>query len=247
MKKNGSNVFRSNVFRIFSFTSRESGVIILNRECPHKKLADIRYMTSVFVAGRTVSKMTDYYNEEKHLEEMKKMKKVVKFGGSSLANADQFKKVGAIIGEDESRRYVVPSAPGKRFSSDIKVTDMLYACYEAAANGSDFTEQLEQIKERYQEIIDGLNLSFSLDKDFEKIREDFSNQAGQDYAASRGEFLNGKIMAAYLDFDFVDAAEVVRFDDDGSFNADITNDLLSEKLKDKHTAVIPGFYGAKEM
>ena len=152
---------------------------------------------------------------------------------------------------------------------------MLYACYEAAANGSDFTEQLEQIKERYQEIIDGLNLSFSLDKDFEKIREDFSNQAGQDYAASRGEFLNGKIMAAYLDFDFVDAAEVVRFDDDGSFNADITNDLLSEKLKDKaaevvrfdddgsfnaditndllseklkdkHTAVIPGFYGAKE-
>ena len=173
--------------------------------------------------------MTDYYNEETHLEEMKKMKKVVKFGGSSLANADQFKKVGAIIGEDESRRYVVPSAPGKRFSSDIKVTDMLYACYEAAANGSDFTEQLEQIKERYQEIIDGLNLSFSLDKDFEKIREDFSNQAGQDYAAS-----------------FVDAAEVVRFDDDGSFNADITNDLLSEKLKDKHTAVIPGFYGAKE-
>ena len=190
--------------------------------------------------------MTDYYNEETHLEEVKEMKKVVKFGGSSLANADQFKKVGAIIGEDESRRYVVPSAPGKRFSSDIKVTDMLYACYEAAANGSDFTEQLEQIKERYQEIIDGLNLSFSLDKDFEKIREDFSNQAGQDYAASRGEFLNGKIMAAYLDFDFVDAAEVVRFDDDGSFNADITNDLLSEKLKDKHTAVIPGFYGAKE-
>ena len=90
--------------------------------------------------------MTDYYNEETRLEEMKEMKKVVKFGGSSLANADQFKKVGAIIGGDESRRYVVPSAPGKRFSSDIKVTDMLYACYEAAAGGSDFTEQLDQIK-----------------------------------------------------------------------------------------------------
>ena len=190
--------------------------------------------------------MTDYYNEETRLEEMKEMKKVVKFGGSSLANADQFKKVGAIISEDESRRYVVPSAPGKRFASDIKVTDMLYACYEAAVNGSDFTEQLEQIKERYQEIIDGLNLSFSLESDFEKIREDFSNQAGQDYAASRGEFLNGKIMAAYLGFDFVDAAEVVRFDNDGSFNADITNELLSAKLKDMHTAVIPGFYGAKE-
>ena len=99
------------------------------------------------------------------------MKKVVKFGGSSLANADQFKKVGAIISEDEARRYVVPSAPGKRFSNDIKVTDMLYACYESAVNGSDFTEQLAQIKERYQEIIDGLNLSFSLESDFEKIRE----------------------------------------------------------------------------
>ena len=183
--------------------------------------------------------MTDYYNEETQLEEVKEI------GGSSLANADQFKKVGAIISEDESRRYVVPSAPGKRFSSDIKVTDMLYACYEAAAGGSDFTEQLDQIKERYQEIIDGLDLSFSLDKDFEKIREDFSSQAGQNYAASRGEFLNGKVMAAYRGFDFVDAAEVVRFDDDGSFNADVTNDLLSEKLKDKHTAVIPGFYGAK--
>lgn len=174
------------------------------------------------------------------------MKKVVKFGGSSLANADQFKKVGMIIREDESRRYVVPSAPGKRFSNDTKVTDMLYACYEAAVNGSDFTEQLDKIKERYQEIIDGLNLSFSLDSDFEKISKDFKSQVGQDYAASRGEFLNGKIMAAYLDFDFVDAAEVVRFNDDGTFNADITNELLSEKLEDMRTAVIPGFYGAKE-
>ena len=87
------------------------------------------------------------------------MKKVVKFGGSSLANAEQFKKVGAIITEDESRRYVVPSAPGKRFSSDIKVTDMLYSCYESAVNGNDFSEQLSQIKERYQEIIDGLDSS----------------------------------------------------------------------------------------
>ena len=170
---------------------------------------------------------------------------VCKFGGSSLADGNNIQRVGAIVNADPARKYVVVSAPGKRYSGDTKVTDMLYACYEAAAGGSDFTEQLDQIKERYQEIIDGLDLSFSLDKDFEKIREDFSSQAGQDYAASRGEFLNGKVMAAYLGFDFVDAAEVVRFDDDGSFNADVTNDLLSEKLKDKHTAVIPGFYGAK--
>lgn len=174
------------------------------------------------------------------------MKKVVKFGGSSLANADQFKKVSAIITSDDSRRYVVPSAPGKRFSNDIKVTDMLYSCYEHAMKGDDFSEQFTQIKERYQEIIDGLNLSFSLEDDFETIRKNFTDKAGQNYAASRGEFLNGKIMAAYLGFDFVDAADVVRFDNDGIFDADTTNTLLSEKLGKMHTAVIPGFYGAKE-
>ncbi|HIZ81330.1 MAG TPA: aspartate kinase [Candidatus Mediterraneibacter pullistercoris] len=174
------------------------------------------------------------------------MKKVVKFGGSSLANAEQFKKVGAIIRGDKSRKYVVPSAPGKRFSHDTKVTDMLYSCYESAVNGEDFSDQFAQIRERYQEIIEGLNLSFSLEDDFDKICEDFSNGAGQDYAASRGEFLNGKIMAAYLDYEFIDAADAVRFDDDGSFNADETNRLLSETLKNRENAVVPGFYGAKE-
>lgn len=173
------------------------------------------------------------------------MKKVVKFGGSSLASAEQFKKVEAIISADENRRYVVPSAPGKRFSSDIKVTDMLYACYDAAEKGRDVSDQLEEIHSRYREIISGLNLDFSLDKDFEIIRENFQKKAGVDYAASRGEFLNGKIMASYLGFEFIDAAEVVRFNDDGTFNDKVTNDLLSERLKDKHTAVIPGFYGAK--
>ena len=173
------------------------------------------------------------------------MKKVVKFGGSSLASADQFKKVGAIIHGDENRRYVVPSAPGKRFSSDTKVTDMLYACYESAVKGEDFSGQLADIKARYQEIIDGLNLDCSLDQDFEVIRENFQNKAGVDYAASRGEFLNGKIMSSYLGFEFVDAAEVVRFNDDGSFNAEVTDELLSAKLKDMDAAVVPGFYGAR--
>ena len=173
------------------------------------------------------------------------MKKVVKFGGSSLASADQFKKVGAIILEDENRRYVVPSAPGKRFSSDTKVTDMLYACYDTAVKGDDFSVQLENIKARYQDIIDGLALDCSLDEDFEIIRKNFQNKAGADYAASRGEFLNGKIMSSYLGFEFVDAAEVVRFNDDGSFNDEATNDLLSERLEGMQTAVVPGFYGAK--
>ena len=173
------------------------------------------------------------------------MKKVVKFGGSCMASADQFKKVGAIILEDENRRYVVPSAPGKRFSSDTKVTDMLYACYDTAVKGDDFSVQLENIKARYQEIIDGLALDCSLDEDFEIIRKNFQNKAGADYAASRGEFLNGKIMSSYLGFEFVDAAEVVRFNDAGSFNDEATNDLLSERLEGMQTAVVPGFYGAK--
>ncbi len=174
------------------------------------------------------------------------MKKVVKFGGSSLANADQFKKVGNIIRSDEARRYVVPSAPGKRFGSDTKVTDMLYHCYETAVSGEDFSDQLDAIRERYQEIIDGLELNFSLDEDFETIRRNFSSHAGTDYAASRGEFLNGKIMAAYLEFDFVDAAEVIRFREDGSFDDETTDVLLSKALEEKESAVIPGFYGAKE-
>ncbi len=173
------------------------------------------------------------------------MKKVVKFGGSSLASAEQFEKVGDIIHEDENRRYVVPSAPGKRFSSDVKVTDMLYACYETAEKGESFAEQLADIRARYQEIIDGLDLNFSLDNDFEMIEENFRIKAGSDYAASRGEFLNGKIMAAYLGFEFVDAAEVVRFDDNGAFDDKETDRLLREKLESMHTAVIPGFYGAK--
>ena len=172
------------------------------------------------------------------------MKKVVKFGGSSLANAEQFQKVGDIIRSDESRRYVVPSAPGKRFDEDIKVTDMLYGCYDAASKGEDITEKINAIKARYYEIIKGLGLSLSLEEEFKKIDEDFRAQAGIQYAASRGEFLNGKIMAAYLGYDFVDAASVIRFDKDGNLEAEETNKLLSKKLSKSQHAVIPGFYGA---
>lgn len=174
------------------------------------------------------------------------MKKVVKFGGSSLASAEQFQKVGRIIRADKTRRYVVPSAPGKRFSGDTKVTDMLYSCYCTAIREKKFNEQLNDIKVRYQEIIDGLELTISLDKDFDIIRENFSKKIGRDYAASRGEFLNGKIMAAYLGFEFIDAAEVIRFREDGSFDEDTTNTLLSTRLEQAENAVIPGFYGAKE-
>ena len=172
------------------------------------------------------------------------MKKVVKFGGSSLADAAQFKKVGQIIHEDESRRYVIPSAPGKRFPEDVKVTDMLYKCYGAAVREKNFTKQLEEIQQRYQGIIDGLGLDLSLDKEFEIIRQNFGQKAGREYAASRGEYLNGIIMAHYLGFEFIDAAEVIAFDENGSLLVDQTNDLLSERLSHTEKAVIPGFYGA---
>ena len=174
------------------------------------------------------------------------MKKVVKFGGSSLANAEQFKKVGDIIRSEESRRYVVPSAPGKRYSGDTKVTDLLYACYDKAAAGADFTGILNEIKERFYEIIKGLKLELSLEEEFRQIEADFKAQAGTEYAASRGEFLNGKVMAAYLGYEFVDAATVIRFDKNGNFDADKTDKLLAKRLQKCEKAVIPGFYGGME-
>ena len=174
------------------------------------------------------------------------MKKVVKFGGSSLANAEQFKKVGEIIRSEESRKYVVPSAPGKRFNGDTKVTDMLYACYEAAEAGEEFSGKLQAIKERFEEIIKGLSLDLSLEREFEQIAADFSAHAGKEYAASRGEFLNGKVMAAYLGYEFVDAAEVIRFDKNGVLEAEKTNKLLGKRLAKCEKAVIPGFYGAED-
>ena len=172
------------------------------------------------------------------------MKKVVKFGGSSLASAEQFKKVGSIIRADKERKFVVPSAPGKRFSNDTKVTDMLYACYALAEEGKDFKKELQAIKERYQEIIDGLELKLSLEDEFKKIEKDFKDKAGTNYAASRGEYLNGIIMANYLGYEFIDAATVILFDENGEFDAEETNKKLRVRLEGVEAAVIPGFYGA---
>ena len=174
------------------------------------------------------------------------MKKVVKFGGSSLASAEQFTKVKDIICSDTDRRYVVPSAPGKRFSGDTKVTDMLYTCYAAAEQDEDFSDKLAKIQARYNEIINGLGLTLSLDTQFEEIASKFAAKAGKEYAASRGEYLNGIIMANYLGYEFVDAAEVIRFNHDGSFNAAVTNKIMTKRLEKVERAVIPGFFGAEE-
>ena len=173
------------------------------------------------------------------------MIKVVKFGGSSLADAVQIKKAGKIVLSEESRRYVVPSAPGKRFSDDTKVTDMLYRCYGAAVKEKKFTELLADIQKRYQEIIEGLGITLSLDEEFATIRDNFAKKIGRDYAASRGEYLNGRVIAAYLGYEFIDAAEVIKFDENGNFLSEETNQVLADRLSKVERAVIPGFYGAR--
>lgn len=171
------------------------------------------------------------------------MLKVVKFGGSSLANAEQFEKVAAIINADDTRKYVIPSAPGKRFNDDTKVTDMLYKCHKMAKAGEDISDILAQIKERYDDIIKGLKLDMTLDKEFEIIKSNVHIQEA-DYAASRGEYLNGIIMAKLLDAEFVDAAEIISFDVDGEYVPDKTAKQIQKRLSKTQRAVVPGFYGA---
>ena len=173
------------------------------------------------------------------------MKKVVKFGGSSLADAKQFKKVHDIVKSDKDRMYVVPSAPGKRFSGDTKVTDMLYACYDIAAAGKDFTEQLGAIKERYEEIASALGLKVDLDSEFKSIADHLSGKPYVDFMASRGEYLNGKLLSAYLGYEFIDPAEIIKFNENGEFDQEATDAVLPDRLNSVKYAVIPGFYGSK--
>lgn len=172
------------------------------------------------------------------------MVKAVKFGGSSLASAEQFKKVKNIILSEEERRFVVPSAPGKRFSDDIKVTDLLYRCHGEAKVGMDFTHTLDTIKSRYEEIIKGLDLDLSLDDEIAVIAENLKKGTSIDYIASRGEYLNGIVLAKCLGYEFIDSAEVILFDENGKFISEETNEKLSARLSTMDNAVLPGFYGS---
>lgn len=170
--------------------------------------------------------------------------KVLKFGGSSLADAAHFRAVAEIVKSEPERRYVVASAPGKRDSNDIKVTDMLYECYELAVNEEDITGIFDQIKKRYTDIIDELGIELDLTEVFEKIESSIAHNAGRDYVASRGEYLNAMILAKYLDFDFVDAKKVIFFNENGTFDSERTNDVMKAYLKKHSYAVLPGFYGS---
>lgn len=169
--------------------------------------------------------------------------KVVKFGGSSLADAAQFQKVAGIIRADDARRYVIPSAPGKRFDGDEKVTDLLYALHRAYGGEGDPLPLFTKIKKRFDEIIAALQLNLSLDCEYLKIEKDLEKGAGADYAASRGEYLNGIILSAYLGFTFIDAATCIFFRADGQLDAEKTNNYLKGLLKAYPKAIIPGFYG----
>ena len=170
--------------------------------------------------------------------------KVLKFGGSSLADAEHFRSVAEIIKSDPTRRYVVASAPGKRNSTDNKITDLLYKCYELAVNEEDITDVFEEIKERYIGIVNDLGIELDLTEVFEKIRLSVLHNSGRDYVASRGEYVNAKILAKYLGFNFIDAKKVIFFNEDGSFNAEKTNDVMRDYLAKYEYAVVPGFYGS---
>ena len=172
--------------------------------------------------------------------------KVVKFGGSSLADADHFRQVADIIHSDPERRFVVPSAPGKRFSSDKKVTDMLYHLYElirSRESQETIDAYYAEIVKRYTDIISDLGIDFDMTGEFEYVKNAMMHASGRDYAASRGEYLNGIILAKYLHFDFIDSETVIFFHENGSFDEGRTQEILSEELKKHKNAVIPGFYG----
>jgi len=170
--------------------------------------------------------------------------KVLKFGGSSLADAEHFRLVAKIIKDDPDRRYIVASAPGKRHDADNKITDLLYKCYSLASNEEDITEVFDEIKDRYNGIIAELGLDMDLTEAFEKIRLSVIHSSGRDYVASRGEYLNALILAKYMGFSFIDAKKVIFFKEDGTFDSEKTNDVLREVLLKHEYAIIPGFYGS---
>ena len=169
--------------------------------------------------------------------------KTVKFGGSSLADAAQFRRVGDIVRADSARRYVIASAPGKRTPDDIKVTDMLYRCYEMARAREDITDYFAKIAERYNAIIRDLGLNYDIAGELAYICDGINHHTGRDFAASRGEYLSSLILAKYLKYDFIDAESVIFFKENGGFDAEKTREELRKELKKHERAVIPGFYG----
>ena len=174
------------------------------------------------------------------------MKRIVtKFGGSSLADAGQFAKVKHILALDAGRQYVVPSAPGRRFKEDDKVTDLLYRCHEQQTAGADYQDTFDKIAARYMDIAEELGLKVDVGAALDEINARIASGASRDYCASRGEYLNGLLLADYLGWRFLDAAEGIRFDAAGRFLAEETQERMAALLADGLPTVVPGFFGAK--
>lgn len=171
--------------------------------------------------------------------------KVAKFGGSSVADALQIGKIKNIIENDADIHYVVVSAPGKRFSDDSKVTDLLYLCKAHIEHNLPYQQIFQVICDRFMAVEVNLGVSVGLKEEFEEIRKNLEAGSSADYIASRGEHLNAMLIAAYLGFDFVDSSRIIRFDEKGRFMEDLTNKEIAEELKKHKKAVIPGFYGAR--
>lgn len=188
---------------------------------------------------------TALYYDDKCGEEEPLKKIVTKFGGSSLADAGQFAKVKRILALDPARRYVVPSAPGRRFKEDEKVTDLLYRCHELAARGEDYQETFDKIAARYMDIAEELGLSLDLGAVLDEVDERIGAGASADWCASRGEYLGGMLLADYLGWRFFDPAKGILFDETGRFDAERTQVVLSEALADGEPTVVPGFFGSK--
>ena len=170
--------------------------------------------------------------------------KVCKFGGTSMADGTNIARVADIIKSDETRRYVVVSAPGKRFGGDIKVTDLLYACYEDATKTGSCKNSFVKIRERFENIVRELGVDMDIAALLDRTEREIDEEKSADFTASRGEFLSGNVMAAVLGVPFVDAKGVVLFNDDGSLAAEDSYKALSEALADKPKAVVGGFYGS---
>lgn len=188
---------------------------------------------------------TALYYDDKCGEEEPLKKIVTKFGGSSLADAGQFAKVKRILALDPARRYVVPSAPGRRFKEDEKVTDLLYRCHELAAKGENYQETFDKIAARYMDIAEELGLSLDLGAVLDEVDERIGAGASADWCASRGEYLGGMLLADYLGWRFFDPAKGILFDETGRFDAERTQVVLSEALADGEPTVVPGFFGSK--
>ena len=171
------------------------------------------------------------------------MIKVCKFGGTSMADANAIRQVKNIIDSDSARKFIVVSAPGKRFKDDIKITDMLYQCNKEVLECGTCKKSFDVIRKRFKEIVEDLGVYLDIDEILDETEKAIDQNKSADFAASRGEYLSARVVAAFLGVEFVDSAEMVRFDRHGRLNDDYTDDKVASRLASVERAVIPGFYG----